>query len=94
MYDKYTGGVTRFTNVGTINDDLLRLERDCQGDSEPPPVATHLLCAYGEGIVLQHLLFIRSFCKYKYQCRSTFPHCLRSYPHDRKHRAKGDLHHF
>ena len=24
MYDKYTEGVTGFTNVGTINDNLLR----------------------------------------------------------------------
>ena len=50
VYDKYTGGVTGFTNVGNINADLLQLERDCQGDNGPAPVATHLLVLMVRGL--------------------------------------------
>ena len=46
-----TGGVTGFTNVRRINENLLQLERECQGDSGPAPVATHLLVlTYGKGL--------------------------------------------
>ena len=53
VYDKYTGGVTGFTNVGKINDDLLQLERDCQAETGPAPVATHLLVLMVRGLLFK-----------------------------------------
>ena len=50
VYDKYTGGVVGFTNLGSINDELLNLERECQDDQTPSPVATHILVLMVRGI--------------------------------------------
>ena len=50
VYDKYTGSVVGFTNLGEINDDLLALERECKDDQEHPPVANHILVLMVRGI--------------------------------------------
>lgn len=50
VYNKYTGEVVGFTNLGNINDELLQLERVCLGDEEHPPIATHLLVLMVRGI--------------------------------------------
>ena len=51
VYDKYTGGVVGFTSLGSINDELLRLEHDCQGDSMlPASIAKQLLVVMVRGI--------------------------------------------
>lgn len=49
-YDKYTGSVVGFTNLGEINNDLLALERECKNDQEHAPVANHLLVIMVRGL--------------------------------------------
>ena len=50
VYDKCTGSVVGFINLGDINNDLLALERECRSDQEHAPVATHLLVLMVRGI--------------------------------------------
>ena len=50
VYDKHTGGVIGFTNLGDINDELLSLEQECQGEQEHAPIANHLLVLMVRGI--------------------------------------------
>ena len=42
VYDKFTGSVVGFTNLGEIND-LCALEQECREDRQHAPVAKHLL---------------------------------------------------
>ena len=35
VYDKYAGEIVGFTSHGTVNDQLVQLERKCQADSHP-----------------------------------------------------------
>ena len=77
VYDKYTGGVVGFTNLGSINDELLQLEHDCQGDSMlPASIAKQLL------VVMVSVIPICPFCFKRSNCRPTFPHCMGSNPTD------------
>ena len=39
VYDKVSGQITGFCNLGDINDELLKCEREAE--SEHPPVANH-----------------------------------------------------
>ena len=73
MYDNYTRGVTGFTNVWTINDDLLRLERDCQGDSGPPPVTTHLLVLMVRGLFFNIYFLFAHFASTNISADLLFP---------------------
>lgn len=50
VYNKYSGEMIGFTNLGDINDQLLRLE---EGDSEHPPIATHILALMVRGILFK-----------------------------------------
>ena len=50
VYNKFTGAVIGFTNLGSINDELLQLEHDCQADEPHTSVATQLLVVMVRGI--------------------------------------------
>ena len=50
VYDKFTGSVVGFTNLGEINNDLCALEQECREDREHAPVANHLLVLMVRGI--------------------------------------------
>lgn len=50
VYDKYTGCVVGFVNLGDINNDLSALERRMKDDSEQAPIANHLLVLLVRGI--------------------------------------------
>ena len=50
VYDKYTGEVSGFCNIGEINNELLELERRCQGERETPAVAKHMLVVMLRGV--------------------------------------------
>ena len=48
--DKYTGEIVGFTSLGSINDELLQLERECQGEKDTPQLANHALALMVRGI--------------------------------------------
>ena len=50
VYDKFTVSVIGFTNLGSINEELLDLERTCREDKCHPPLATQLLVLMVRGI--------------------------------------------
>ena len=50
VYDKCTGSVVGFINLGSINDELLNLERECQDDQTLAPIASHILVLMVRGI--------------------------------------------
>jgi hypothetical protein len=50
IYDKYTGCVVGFINLGEINNDLSAFERRMKGDNEHAPIANHLLVLMVWGI--------------------------------------------
>ena len=50
VYDKFTGKVVGFTDLGNINDELLHLEEACQGDEKHPTIATHILVLMVRGV--------------------------------------------
>ena len=50
VYDKFTGEVVGFTDLGNINDELLHLEEACQGDEKHPTIATHILVLMVRGV--------------------------------------------
>ena len=41
VYDKHEAEVIRFVDLGAVNDQLDKFERDA--DQQPPPVADHIL---------------------------------------------------
>lgn len=43
VYDKFEGEIIGFTDLGHVNNEILNLERECQGNTDHPPVAKHLL---------------------------------------------------
>ena len=47
---KYTGEVIRFTNLGSVNDELLSLESECNSNAKHAPIVTHLLVLMVRGI--------------------------------------------
>ena len=78
IYDKFSGEIVGFTQLGEINNELLKLERDCKSDMDHPPLAKHLLVLMVRGIffkldfpyahfgtekLLQRTFFIQSFGK-------------------------------
>ena len=50
IYDKFSGEIVGFTQLGEINNELLKLERDCKSDMDHPPLAKHLLVLMIRGI--------------------------------------------
>ena len=50
VYDKYTGSVIGFINIGQINNDLLALEQEFKRDGAHAPIANHLLVLMVRGI--------------------------------------------
>ena len=50
VYNKFTGKVVGFTELGKVNDELLTLERACLGESTPKVVATQVLVVMVRGI--------------------------------------------
>ena len=50
VYNKYTGEVIGFTNLGSINNELLSLERECNSNTKHAPIASHLLVLMVRGI--------------------------------------------
>ena len=50
VYDKFTGAVIGFVSLGSINDELLQLERQCRDEVTQAPIATHLLAILVRGI--------------------------------------------
>ena len=43
VFDKYTSNLIGFTNIGQINDELDKVERECEEENPPSKVATHML---------------------------------------------------
>lgn len=50
VYDKHSGEVSGFCNIGDINDELCELEQLCKGDRETPTVASHMLVVMLRGV--------------------------------------------
>ena len=50
VYDKFTGGVIGFINLGNINDELLSFEQEFLSDQDHRPIANHLLVLMVRGI--------------------------------------------
>ena len=50
VYDKFTGGVIGFINLGNINDELLSFEQEFLSDQDHQPIANHLLVLMVRGI--------------------------------------------
>ena len=50
IYDKFSGEIIGFTQLGEINNELLKLEQNCKSDMDHPPVAKHLLVLMVRGI--------------------------------------------
>ena len=50
IYDKFSGEIVGFTQLGEVNNELLKLERDCKSDMDHPPLAKHLLVLMVRGI--------------------------------------------
>ena len=50
IYDKFSGEIIGFTQLGEINNELLKLERDCKSDMDHPPLAKNLLVLMVRGI--------------------------------------------
>ncbi len=50
VYNKGTGKIIGFCNLGSINDELLRFEQQLDADSYHPPVAKHILAVMVHGI--------------------------------------------
>lgn len=50
VYDKYSGEIIGFTQLGEINNELQKLEQDCRSDTDHPAVAKHLLVLMVRGI--------------------------------------------
>ena len=48
VFNKYSGKIIGFTQLGTINDDLLRLEQE-----EHPPFAKYVLAIMVRGTLLE-----------------------------------------
>ena len=53
MYDRFTGGVNGFINLGNINNELLCLEQEFLSDQDHRPIANHLLVLIVRGIFLK-----------------------------------------
>ena len=51
VYNKYTGELIGFTNLGEVNECLDRFEQACLGTSEQPHLATHMLVFMVCGLV-------------------------------------------
>lgn len=51
VFNKHTGEIIGFTSLGDINDDLLRLEQECQG--ERPLIAKYILVVMVRGITFK-----------------------------------------
>ena len=49
IYDKHTGGMVGFVNLGLINDQLLQAEKNVE-DSSHPPIANHVLAIMVRGL--------------------------------------------
>ena len=43
VFDKHTCNLVAFTNIGQINDELDKVERECEGKTPPSKVAAHML---------------------------------------------------
>ena len=50
VYDKFEGEIIGFTDLGNVNNEILNLERQSEGDAEHPPIAKHLLVFMVRGI--------------------------------------------
>ena len=50
VYNKFDGEIVGFTSLGDVNDELLKLERDCQDGVGMPEVAKHALVVMIRGI--------------------------------------------
>ena len=55
VYDRHTGEIVGFVNVGGINNDIIETElnKQCESVSNHPPVATHVLVFMVRGIFIK-----------------------------------------
>ena len=53
VYDKFSGDIIGFCNLGNINDELLKFEQQVDSDSHYPPVAKHILAVMVRGTFLK-----------------------------------------
>ncbi|SMN01866.1 hypothetical protein SPONN_135 [uncultured Candidatus Thioglobus sp.] len=56
VYDKHSGHIVGFISLGSINDELAKLENGCVNDVEQPPIAKQLLVFMVRGL-FSHLTF-------------------------------------
>ena len=73
VYDKGTGEIVDFTSLGTVNGELLQLERECQADCSLPQLAKQVLVFMVRGIFP-----VCSFWHPWSDRRNSLPHHLRS----------------
>ena len=68
VYDKTGTELLGFTNLGTINENLLELEEISRSDkpSAPPPFATHMLTLMVRGIFFQTAVPLCQFSYFRY----------------------------
>ena len=50
VFDKHTCNLVGFTNIGQINDELDKVQRECEEDNPPSNVATHMLLFMVRGL--------------------------------------------
>lgn len=51
VYDKHTGQLTGFLNIGEVNNQLLQLEQVCKQETPLPKLATHMLTFMVRGLL-------------------------------------------
>ena len=52
LYDKHSGEIIGFTNLGSINEQLLQAEREMEIDYVYPPIAKQILAIMIRGLFL------------------------------------------
>ena len=60
VYNKYTGEVIGLIILGSINNKLLSLERECNSDTKHAPMATYLLVLMERSIFYSNLTLLCS----------------------------------
>ena len=72
VYKKHTGDMVGFVNLGDINDTILDLQREMNGESHPP-ISTHMLAIMVRGVFFKLEFPIAHFGTDKLNAASLFP---------------------
>ena len=73
VYDKFDGEIVGFTSLGDINDQLQRLERDCQSGAHQPEIVKHVLVIMIRGILFKLNFHLAHFATGALTAEQIFP---------------------